>query len=322
MANLGKLELTIKDSADQLAADPKTRIDIQRADSRVILNFKNLNLPLPGVLQIPAFPQEANLRCSVSPKRYRNFDTGFFTLSTAEPKRLEVHALRDPQQWSAQFVQWNGLPNEFQRLQQVLDVSEVRIIKGEKLGKFTENKYDSAKAEKTILAKTALLNLFAKLTILKEPVGGRTPWFSFVDQLLALDRERFYALVDVEMGEIVRHIKENLPEFDGYKSAVASNHFDKLQETLPEFRIFKSKMFSIKTDEVAGNLQLTLAPAKDAAGNDVLLLDADIDENGDLLSHMMDVFFVHPFTGGTHPFDIHEYLVMAHGNPSLGYELV
>lgn len=322
MANLGKLELTIKDSADQPAADPKTRIDIQRADSRVILNFKNLNLPLPGALQIPAFPQEANLRCSVSPKRYRNFDTGFFTLSTAEPKRLEVQALRDPQQWSAQFVQWNGLPNEFRRLQQVLDVSEVRIIKGEKLGKFTENKYDSAKAEKTILAKTALLNLFAKLTILKEPIGGRTPWFSFVDQLLALDRERFYALVDVEMGEIVRHIKENLPEFDGYKSTVASNHFDKLQETLPEFRIFKSKMFSIKTDEVAGNLQLTLAPAKDAAGNDVLLLDADIDENGDLLSHMMDVFFVHPFTGGTHPFDIHEYLVMAHGNPSLGYELV
>lgn len=322
MANLGKLELTIKNTADQPAADPKTRIQVQRKDSSVILNFKNLNLPLPGVLEIPAFPQEANLCCAVLSKRYRPFNTGFFTLSTAEPKRLELHALRNPKEWSAQFVPWKQLPEEFKPFQQTLDASEVKVIKGEKLGKFTEDKYDTAKTEKTVLAKTALLNLFAKLTVLPEPIGGKNPWFSFVDRVLAIDRERFYAQVNVEMGEVVRHIKDNLPKFNGYESATAGNHFDKLQETLPEFRIFKTKMFSVKTDDANGNLQLTLAPAKDAGGNDVLLLDADMDENGKMLKHLIDVFFIHPFNGGTHPFDIHEYLTLAHRNHPRGYELV
>lgn len=322
MANLGKLELTIKNTADQPATDSKTRIQVQRRDSSVILSFKNLNLPLLAGLEIPAFPHESNLRCTVLSKRYRHFNTGFFTLSTAEPKRLELHALRNPKEWSAQFVAWKQLSDEFKPFQQVLDASEVKVIKGEKLGKFTEDKYDAAKAEKTVLAKTAFLNLFAKLTVLPEPIGGRNPWFSFVDRVLAIDRERFYAQVNVEMGEVVRHIKDNLPKFKGYESATASNHFDKLQETLPEFRIFKSRMFSIKTNEANGNLQLTLAPAKDAAGNDVLLLDADIDENGGLLSHFVDAFLLHPFTGGTHPFDIHEYLALAHRNHPRGYELV
>jgi hypothetical protein len=82
-------------------------------------------------------------------------------------------------------------------------------------------------------------------------------------------------------------------------------------------------MFSVKTDERNGNLQLTMAPARDlATGADTLLLDADIDENGDLLKHLVDVLFIHPFNGGTHPFDIHEYLIFAHQNRALGYELV
>ncbi|HMV81843.1 MAG TPA: hypothetical protein PKA34_01825 [Blastocatellia bacterium] len=322
MANLGKLELAIKNTLDQPAADPKTRIDVQRRDSSVILNFKNLNLPLPGVLEIPAFPQESNLRCSVLSKRYRPFSTGVFTLSTAEPKRLELQALRNPKEWSAQFVAWKQLSDEFKPLQKVLDASVIKVIKGEKLGTFTEDRYDAAKAEKSVLGKAALLNLFAKMTVLPEPKGGRTPWFSFVDRVLVIDQERFYALVDVEMGEIVRYIKDNPSDFKNYKSSTAGNHFDKLQETLPEFKIFKSKMFSIKTDDANGNLQLTMAPAKDAAGNDVLLLDADMDENGQLLNHLIDVFFIHPFNGGTHPFDIHEYLTLAHRHHPRGYELV
>jgi hypothetical protein len=80
-------------------------------------------------------------------------------------------------------------------------------------------------------------------------------------------------------------------------------------------------MFSIKSDEKLGNLQLTLAPAKDAAGNPVLLLDADIDENGVLLKHFFDLL-KHRFTGGTHPFDIHEVLVFSEPNVDVGYQLV
>jgi hypothetical protein len=70
-------------------------------------------------------------------------------------------------------------------------------------------------------------------------------------------------------------------------------------------------------------LQQTMAPAQDlATGAFAPLLDADIDENGDLLIHLIDVLFMRAFSGGTHPFDIHEYLVLAHPNWALGYELV
>ncbi len=322
MGNMGKYILTIKDVADQLAVDPDTQIKVIRTDNTAILRFKNLTLPLGGQLDIPAFPQESNLRCDVTPKRYRNFFTNFFTLSTAEPKTSEARVLRLPKEWSAKFTTWNQLSDDFTPLKQALDNSEIKVIKGEKLGKFTENQYDSVSAEKTVLAKTALLNLFAKLTVLPEPIGGQNSWFSFVEKILAIDRERFYALVNVEMGPIVERIKQNPSKFKIYENAVAKNHFDKLQETLPEFHIFKTKMFSIKTTDRHGNLQLTMAPAKDAANNDVLLLDTDMDENGALLKHLIDAFIVHQISGGTHPFDIHEYMVLAHPTQPLGYELV
>ncbi|MGH9754808.1 MAG: hypothetical protein ACREA2_18680 [Blastocatellia bacterium] len=323
MSNTGKLGLTIRNVENQPALDPNTRIDVKRKDGTAILRFKELNLPLKGRLDIPAFPQESNLLCDVTPKRYRHFFTEFFTLSTSTPRTIEARAMRLPKQWSARFTAWNQLFNDSAPLKAALENSNVRVIKGEKLGKFTESKYDSVSAEKTVLAKTTLLNLFAKMTVLPEPIGERRPWFSFVDRILAIDRERFYAVVDGEMGEIVKHIKANLHKFKTYESADAGNHFEKLQETLPELRIVRSNMFSVKTDERNGNLQLTMAPARDSATNtDVLLLDADIDENGDLLNHLIDVFFLHPFSGGTHPFDIHEYLVLAHRNRTLGYELV
>jgi hypothetical protein len=44
-----------------------------------------------------------------------------------------------------------------------------------------------------------------------------------------------------------------------------------------------------------------------------VLLDADIDERGDLLGHFLDLF-KHKVTGRTHPFDIHELLVLQAGN--------
>jgi hypothetical protein len=323
MINIGKLGLTISNVENQPALDPNTRIDVKRNDGTAILRFRELNLPLEGRLDIPAFPQESNLRCYVTPKRYRHFFTEPFTLSTATPRTIEARVMRLPKQWSARFTTWNQLSADFTPIKAVLENSNIKVIKGEKLGKFTENKYDAASAERTVLAKTALLNLFAKMTALPEPIGEQRPWFSFVDRFLAIDRERFYAIVNAEMGEIVKHVKANLHKFKTYESADAGNHFNKLQETLPEFRIVKSKMFSVKTDDRHGNLQLTMAPARDSStNNDVMLLDADIDENGDLLNHMIDVFLLHPFTGGTHPFDIHEYLTLAHPNRALGYELV
>lgn len=323
MSNIGKLGLTIRNVENQPALDPDTRIDIKRRDGTAILRFKELNLPLGAQLDIPAFPQESNLLCDVTPKRYRHFFTEFFTLSTSAPRTIEARVMRLPKHWNARFTAWNQLSADFMPIKAALENSNVKVIKGEKLGKFTEDKYDAVSVKKTVLAKTSMLNLFAKMSVLPEPIGERRPWFSFIDRILAIDRERFYAVVDGEMGEIVKHVKANLHKFKTYESTAADNHFEKLQETLPEFRISRSEMFAVKTNERNGNLQLTMAPARDpATGANALLLDADIDENGDLFKHLVDVFFLHPFSGGTHPFDIHEYLVLAHPNLALGYELV
>jgi len=45
------------------------------------------------------------------------------------------------------------------------------------------------------------------------------------------------------------------------------------------------------------------------------------DENGRLLAHLGDVI-KHKITGGTHPIDIHEFLVLANKNIELGYDLI
>lgn len=80
-------------------------------------------------------------------------------------------------------------------------------------------------------------------------------------------------------------------------------------------------MFSIKSSEDQGNVQLTMAPGKDAGGHSLLILDADIDENGQMFKHLMDLL-KHKFSGGTHPFDIHEYLALSNVNRPLGYQLI
>ena len=57
---------------------------------------------------------------------------------------------------------------------------------------------------------------------------------------------------------------------------------------------------------------------------DGVLTDADIDENGELLRHTLDLF-KHKISGGTHPHDIHEILVLQEGQAptfDLGYRLV
>ena len=67
-------------------------------------------------------------------------------------------------------------------------------------------------------------------------------------------------------------------------------------------------MVSIKSTHAKGNFQLTITHL---ANPDEVLLDTDIDENGDLLGHLFDLVR-HKLTGGTHPHDIHEILVYQH----------
>lgn len=324
MSNKGILNLSLLDVTGQPAADPDTQVDVVRLDGNAatILRFDDLRFPPGRRLELPAFPQARNLVCEVLLKRYRHCKTDIFSLTDGEERPYQLRVLRHPEQWRARFTLWNQLPASYAALKDVLERSSSKVRKGETLGQFTGDRYDEVTDERSVLAKAALLNLFAKLTLTTAPSGAQQPWFSFVEQILVIDRERFFARVDPEMGAVVAHIWQNIDRFDHYEAADPRPHFKKLEKNLPDLRIARDEMFSIKTDERHANLQLTLAPARDAAGNNVLLLDADIDENGDLLNHMIDVTLLHPANGGTHPFDIHEYLLRSHRNLQLGYELV
>ena len=257
----------------------------------------------------------------MTPERYRHRAVGVFTLTDGETIQRNPTVFRKPDKWEPAFVRWNNLSADFDGLAQVLDGSTtLRVKAGKLLGQFTAAAYDGVDPgdRTTVYAKASLLNLYAKLRSLNEPVFSRKPWFGFVDRLLEIGRERIIAVVDAEMHERVKTIHANIDDFEFYKRTPVGDH----NKNIPAgFTFTKSSMVSIKTKEEHGNVQLTLTPATDADGKSVTLLDADIDENGQLMVHLADLF-KHRFSGGTHPYDIHEYLVMEDKTRELGYELV
>ncbi len=320
MANQGFFKLGLLDTAGRPVNETGVKISFVRTtENKIISTANGLTFPPEHTFAVPAFPQEHHLQCEVTAPRFRQRRSAIFTLTDKELIVRNLNLFRRPDKFSAKFTEWNQLPIQFLSLKTILDKSSALKVKGGKLlGKFTEATYDSVTGTTELTAKAALLNLYAKLTDLLEPTLGQEPWFSFVQEIVEIGKERFIAVVDPRMGEVVRTIKSDFGKFKDYKTTPSQNHFGNIPAV---YQVQKSKMFSIKSTEDHGNVQLTLAPGKDASGNDLLVLDVDIDENGQLLAHLADLF-KHKFSGGTHPFDIHEYLSLSNPNRPLGYELV
>lgn len=326
MPNEGTFALDLTGVEGKTIVDPDTDITFRRgSDQHIVAQALNLRFPPAKKFKLPAYPQAQNLYADIAPTRYRLRKSDFFTLTHNQTTSQQLQVLREPKQWQANFVAWQQLPKHFKALQQVLERSPNISVKEKQslvFAKFTEVTYDSVTDEKAILAKTALLNLYAKMTAMIEPVQNQQSWFEFVIRILQIGRERFIAVVEPQMGTIIRTIKDNISQYPQYKHTNAQNHYENVNAVVPSgFKVLKSKMFSVKSDEENGNIQLTLAPAKNSEGEQLLLLDADIDENGALLKHLCDAF-KHIFTGGTHPYDIHEYLTLAQPQTLLGYKLV
>lgn len=316
MGNTGKYVLNLRTSEDSVARDPKVKVEFVRAtNGDVISRNTRLRFPPGKVFKLPAFPQEAQLYCLVTPSLFRGRATDVFMLTDGERHEPPpLFLLRDPKKWKAQFVKWNRLPAAFKRLKTVLDSSpDVHVRNGPRLGAFVGTAFDDESRPKAVLAKTALLNLFYKLSVLK-PVNRSRNWFSYVRRILSIDRERVIAEVQPGMIAAVKESRKS----DDYKSAMASNHCNNFPKA---YSVPCDDMFAIKSREDKGNVQITLAPSTDENGRSVLLLDTDIDENGKALAHLMDLL-KHKFTGGTHPFDIHEYLRVGDSRADFGYRLV
>ena len=318
-----QVTLELRDVSDRLIRDPETFFTFRRVNDRRQIGDQ-LALELtgsPAVFELPVATGEIMV-CELDTKRFRFAHSPVFFRSPGPPIRKKTQLLREPDQWTPRFTRWSDLTTGFTDLKRVLAKSpQVTIFKDPQpiADLLVDAAYDGMSGDGVTMAKTALLNCHYRLNSVREPVSAQRTWFSFVSRIVAIGRERFLALVDPEMDTLVRQIHANIEEFRAdYERTPSDNHRGNVPAEM-QHRI--SSMISIKSSHSKGNFQLTLTQL---SGPDEVLLDADIDENGELLGHVVDLF-KHKITGGTHPHDIHELLVLQDGKTpgfDLGYRLV
>ena len=308
--------------SSQPVIDPATFFTFRRmADNRQLGDQLQLAVAgTPIAFNLPAAAGQVVV-CEIDPQRYRFAHSPMFFISPGPPIRKDIQLLREPKAWTPRFTRWDDLPAAFTDLQTVLAASpKVTLFRSADpiADALTGAAYDGLSGEAITLAKTSFLNICFRLRTLREPVSMR-PWFSFVQRVVAIGRERLLAFVEPEMANRVSDIDRHIDQFrTEYERTPAENHRGNVPAAL-QSRI--SSMVSIKSTHRKGNVQLTLTRL---TGPDEVLLDTDIDESGDLLAHFLDLF-KHKITGGTHPHDIHELLVLQEGQTpgfDLGYRLV
>ena len=320
-AEVLQVSLELRDAGGQLIHDPDTRFTFRSlSDSRQIGDqIKRMLSGTPAVFSLPVKAGEAVV-CEIDPQRYRFARSPIFFRTPGPPISRKSTLFREPAEWTPAFTRWNGLSSEFAGLKAALDASaDIVLHKSHvSLGKLAGASYDAMAGADAVSAKTALLNTHYRLRTAFDPVSDTRSWFSFVQRVIAIDRERFLAFVDAEMETIVRQIHTHIEDFRAdYERTPAENHRHNVPASM-QGRI--SSMVSIKSTHAKGNFQLTLTHL---SGPDEVLLDADIDENGELLGHIFDLV-KHKFSGGTHPHDVHELLVYQAGATpgfDLGYQL-
>jgi len=215
------------------------------------------------------------------------------------------------------FDRWATLSDDFDALTTLLLASSAfQLGRGSKAGCLDEAAYDGVSADDPTAwrAKMALLNLYSRMNVEGPPSTSRL-WITEVSQLLLATSERFIAETGRDCFDAVRSLS-NSPG-GGYKHAGPDLH-KKNFELVPGV-VNVRDMASVKTDVNRANLQITVARAT-RHGEDIWMLDADIDEHGELLAHTFDLIR-HIFTKGTDPIDIHESLRELFPECDLGYSL-
>lgn len=312
----------LRDVSGRLVRDPETFFTFRRlSDNRQIGDQLQLELTgSPVVFDLPVATGEVSV-CQFDPKRFRFASSPVFLRSPGQPIKKQSQLFREPKEWTPRFTRWADLPAAFAPLKRVLGVSpDITLFKDDNLlgALLVEAAYDGLSANRVAAAKTALLNSYFRLNRTVEPVSAQS-WFSFVLRVVAIGPERFLAFVKPEMETLVRQIHAHIDQFSAdYERTPAENHRGNVPAAL-QSRI--TSMISIKSTHSKGNFQLTLTHLSNP---DEVLLDTDIDENGQLLAHFFDLF-KHKITGGTHPHDIHELLLLQEGQTTgfdLGYRLV
>jgi hypothetical protein len=316
MANdTARFTLNLTNAEGIAALEPNCYIGFQRTDGSTAVEAKGVTFPPARTIIIPAFPQEKNLFCLIRPSLYKLVQSNFFIPNGDQNQSVPLQRL--PDQWTPSFPALATLPApRFDAFRQRIgDSTQVDVKHGPVLGKLG-GAYDNLAGTQQILAKMALLNLYAALNDESDPITNR-PWYRFVQQYVRIDQERFIAEADPELFEIVQNILNNLDTFGpkGFFTESASLH----TQNIPDRYQLTQDLITVKVRYEQGNVQFTMGKAT-TDGRNVVLLDCDMDEHSNIIEHAGDLF-THVFTGGTHPIDMHEYIVHHDPGVQLGYSL-
>jgi hypothetical protein len=296
------------------AVDPEMTVDIVEVTQlrhtvlhRIITNFAG-----KAVIQLPMPDTFPTWMVTVTLSR---FDAGsgfvFQPRGNSNPSHT-FQVARLPWAWTPEFDAFAELPAaRFGPFRTVVAVSDsVDLKNGPVLGSLS-GKYDGMAGEQQVLAKTALLNLFAVLTDEQDPIG-KVPWFSYVRKFVRLDQERFVAECDPALFENVQTILNELTSTFAAQGYFTEPPAD-LMLHLPNIpTVYHSdanmvQMITVKKDYEQGNVQLTVSFLR-VDGVAVHLLDCDMDENRNIVLHSFDLI-KHLVDGGTNPISMHEYIV-------------
>jgi hypothetical protein len=315
MPDIARFTLSLVNAEGTPAFEPNCYVGFKRTDDSTAVEAKSVAFPPDRTFLLPAWPEEGNLYCEINPSLYQVVKSGFFLPRNPNPQT--VTAVRLPNRWDPVFAPFSALPQpRFAAFQRIAAAStRVDVKHGPKLGKL-DTAYDNLSGDQQRLAKMALLNLYAVLSDTSEPIGN-TNWFGFVQQIVRIDQERFVAEADPALFDIVTNILQNLDKFksQGYFTEPASEHY----QNIPEEYHLSSDLITVKVRYEQGNVQFTMGKAT-IDGKAVVLLDCDMDEHSNIIEHTGDLF-THWFTGGTHPVDMHEYIVHKDKGVDLGYIL-
>jgi len=312
------LRLDIRNVDDAVIVDPLIHLRLARPSDA---SGQMWTLALDGkakTVQLDDAPAGDPLNLRLSLSRYR--DIGMFAAvqgSRIVPDTSLMTTPRTPSEWLPSFTPWAKLGTPFAMLTQRLENSaRFQLGRQSAAGTLVKGAYDAVSpADQTAAkAKMTLLNLYSRLAV-ETPPSMNAPWFAQTTTLLLANRERVISTTTAACVQMVRSLSSH--PGGGYKKADPVLHRP-FFEDLPGVTDVRG-LVSIKTDVSRANLQLTICEAR-LDGQDVFLLDTDIDEHGELLAHTFDLIR-HVFTGGTDPIDVHESLRALFPDATMGYDL-
>lgn len=314
--------------------DPQVTVDIIEVTplSRPVARQPINDFDTSATLRIPAPDGFPTWQVNVTFSRFDVVSGFFFQPRSNTPQNYQMKVVRLPNKWTPQFTPLDTLPSpRFDPFRKVMAASKsVDLKNGPPVGDLNQN-FDTLANGAQILAKTAILNLFAVLSDEQDPESSPSvPWFSYVRKIVRIDQERFIAEVESGMFENVQTILRKLNSTYKNQGWFTESPALHTANVPPQYDIEHNlmiPMITVKKEYEQGNVQLTMAALSTPSGV-VHLLDCDMDEHANIVKHGFDLI-KRLVNGGTSPIAMHEYIVedsaqQANGVATidLGYRLV